>query len=1169
MRLKHIHLAGFKSFVDPVTIPARAALTGVVGPNGCGKSNVIDAVRWVLGESKARDLRGETLQDVIFSGSAGRKPAGRAVVELLFDNGDGRAPGPWAAYAELSVKRILTRSGESTYHINNVHVRRRDVTDLILGTGLGGDAYAIIEQGTISRLIEAKPDELRGHLEEAAGVSKYRERRRETENRLRDTRDNLDRIEDIRIELASQLDKLAAQAEVAQRFAGLNAEKDAGEARLAFLRRRDALAQEARLARDLQQAELDLEARVAEQRQAERQMEDERLRQQEGMGALDRRQAAYYAAGAEVTRQEQALRVQREERQRLENGRQQDGERLAQRLQARASLAAERTQMGEALTQARAGAEQRTAEAAALQARLPEAEQALQTAQAAQAQVQRVVSEHAQAEAVGRNALEQARRLLGQLEPRQQRLREELANIPQVSESELARLEEAHAAAQTRLGSLESALTAARSAAESAESEWHGRLEARNQDERNLHRCEAALDALKRVQAAQQADGDEPWLAERGLDGAGRLWQTLEVEAGWERALEAVLGPALAAFDREYRRDWLSALPAASFDWPFPGRPAPVGDRPAQIPGARPLRDCVRTRQPLFDGLLDEALWQVWAVPDLAQALAGREQLPPGARLVTPEGHQAQRHRLHLQGSAPEGEGSVLVRQREIGILETQRQEWQTALAAAEAALAEAEAARRAARQAVEAAQGQVREAQSQQHQAQIESMQLREKARQAGLRHERIARELTEVEAEIDTERRAAAAGEAHLARLGETLKAVRTEAETARLAMAERDVEVIRLRSAERAATQAAQQAAMELHSLETRLAALAEREVRDAEEITRIEARIAEAAQRLENLTDGSLQAALDAALGVRQAAEAELTLAREAVETAQAAVQAFDAARIAAERAQEPLRARIQTLALKRQEAALKAAQHGEALAGQDLEALAATLAKGSNESGLLAEIQAIAEAIAALGAVNLAALEELQAAQARKAYLDAQAADLEAAIATLTEAIERIDAESRASLKRVYERVSEEFRSLFVELFGGGEAQLVLTGDDILSAGLSIVAQPPGKKNTSIHLLSGGEKALTALSLVFALFRLNPAPFCLLDEVDAPLDDTNTERYTALVKKMSAETQFLFITHNRITMEMAEHLVGVTMPEPGVSRPVAVDVADALRLAEAA
>lgn len=1177
MRLKHIHLAGFKSFVDPVSIPAPTNLTGIVGPNGCGKSNVIDAVRWVLGESKARELRGETLQDVIFNGSAQRKPAARAVVELLFDNSDGRAPGQWASYAEISVKRVLTRNGDSSYFLNHVHVRRRDVTDLILGTGLGGDAYAIIEQGTISRLIEARPEEMRGHLEEAAGVSKYRERRRETEHRLRDTRENLERVEDIRGELRRQIERLTVQAEVARQYFDLQAQQQWRESQLALVRRRDTQAAQARILADQARARIDMEACAANIRQAERQAEAERQQQHEAVSQLNQIQAAYYAAGAEVTRLEQTLAHLREQRHRLETDRRHTEERQHALLAETATIGQEREATTRAVAEAEAESKVLEAAWADQQSALPEAESALQAARAAHAVSQRQLASLQQDEALARNQREQALRNLQQLALRMERLTQELGRLLPVDVGAIERLEAEQANAEAALNETDRDLLNARDGIEAAEQAWRTAHGAVTEAQRALHHCEAQLAAVQRLQ--QQSEQSEvqtaDWLAGHDLTACQRLWQVIEVEPRWEAAVEAVLGPRLETLAETLSRAWLTHLPSGRLDFPLAGAKAQVtGSLPA---GLTPLAGQVRCREPVLQTFLDAALAGVACAEDLATALAQHGDLPWAVSLVTPEGHRVSTHGVSLNALDPARHG-ILRRARELAELSADETRLRAVNASSQAALQGAEAERSRARIGLDAAQQAQRTAQTVAHKTQIHLLQAREAAQRSAARRTQIEHEQSEIAQQQADESARRTTAEAQLTDNRTGVQGLEAQLQEQRQALQRADTQLTAQRAAERAAQQAVQSGQMAMHTLTLRLERYTAEAGRKTDEASQLESHAARIHNELAELVEAPLSAALQTALDERQRAEALLVAAREALERSQQALRSHEQARIQAEQALEPLRARLQTLELKHQEAHLKEAQFAEQLAqhlqalsgpwaGFDETAIAATLVAEDKEARLAAEIGRLHSEIESLGAVNMVALVELDAASERLGYLDAQAADLEAAVATLEGAIARIDAESRTNLQAVYDRVSLEFKAFFQELFGGGEAQLVLTGEDILEAGLTIVAQPPGKKNSSIHLLSGGEKALTALSLVFALFRLNPAPFCLLDEVDAPLDDSNTERYCRLVQKMSAETQFLFITHNRLTMEMARHLVGVTMPEPGVSRPVAVDVEGALQLAD--
>jgi len=1186
LRLKHIHLAGFKSFVDPVSIPASTNLTGIVGPNGCGKSNVIDAVRWVLGESKARELRGETLQDVIFNGSTQRKPASRAVVELLFDNSDGRAPGAWAAYAEIAVKRVLTRKGDSGYFLNNLRVRRRDITDLILGTGLGGDAYAIIEQGTISRLIEARPEELRGHLEEAAGISKYRERRREAEGRLKDTRENLARVDDVRIELRAQIERLSAQAEVARRYFELQAEQHWRAVQRAFVQRREGEIKEARIAQDLAQTQIEIEASAAAMHQAHAEAEAEREHQQRRSGALNLAQAAYYETGAEVTRLEQVLTHLRAHAQRLGLALQKDQDRRQQLAAEGIDREQEQTSTQAALTEAEAHSVTLTAALQTQRAAVSAFDAAVSAARAAHAASQRQLAGHQQDTALARTQGEHAQRNLHALLQRRARLDQELAALPAPDAAEEARLEAAQTTAEAALAQAETTALTARQAFLQAETHWRSAHTDQVEAERAIHHCDAQHAALTRLQQqGEQAEAQTAaWLTRHALGAGPRLWQLITVEPRWETAVEAILGPRLEALAQPLASDWLDDLPTARLDFPLANGAADAAIDSIPLPAGIPrLIDRVRCTDAGLLNFVSAALAGVGGVEDLAAGLEQHGALAAGALLVTRDGHVLSAHGVALNVPDPARSG-ILRRVRELAELAVELARLRQGLVVATQTLQAAEAARSTTRKQHEAADAAVRTCQTQGHQVQLRVQQTRAASARSTARRAQIVTEQGEIAQQQQDEQTRLTAAESKQAEAHTAHTAQQATIHTQRQALQQAETQVVQGRAAEREAQQAVQQGQMHAHTLALRAQGLHAETQRRLGEAQQLEARIAEVqAEAAAMAPEAQTMIALDLALNARTRAEHALIAAREALETSGLALRNLEQARSRAEQTLEPLRARLQGLELKRQEVQIKTAAYAEqlqqqraaltgawatALATRGEAAIATSLTPDDLAPRLAETVMRLGREIEALGAVNMVALAELETAQTRIAYLDAQATDLETALATLEGAIARIDSESRVKLQAVYDRVSVEFKGFFNELFGGGEAQLVLTGEDILEAGLSIIAQPPGKKNSSIHLLSGGEKALTALSLVFALFRLNPAPFCLLDEVDAPLDDSNTERYCRLVQKMSAETQFLFITHNRLTMEMARHLIGVTMPEPGVSRPVMVDVEDALRMTEA-
>ncbi len=1129
MRLTQIKLSGFKSFVDPTSIHIPGQLVGVVGPNGCGKSNVIDAVRWVLGESRASALRGDSMQDVIFNGSGNRKALARAAVELIFDNALGRAAGQWSQYAEISVKRTLQRDGESSYYINGTHVRRRDITDMFLGTGLGPRAYAIIEQGMISRVIEAKPEELRVFLEEAAGISRYKERRRETENRLAGTRENLARVTDIRFELGAQLEKLEAQAAIAARYKEYHSDLQLKQHLLWYLRRRDAAAERDRHAQEVAKATNALEAETAQLRGIEARVEGARATHYAAGDALNAAQGTLYAANAEVARFESELRYAEETRSRLESQhterRAQLGSWREQRAQLTLSLHTWAVRSGEA--------KQRAADtAAALEnanARLPGAEQAFR---AAQERLEAARSALAQAES--RLQLEQANSAhleRGQqaLEQRRERLETELQAIavPEAgAPRNLDELQDALAAAEERRGAAAESLAAA---------------------QREHAAAEAQLATLRQIQAA--AEDNAPlaeWLQRHGLAQAARLWQKLRIDHGWEIAVESVLRERLHALELTDA----SRLAAALADRPpvkaslFGGEMRDHFAHAAPAAGL-PLTAKIHAADAAVSGALADWLAGVIAVEGTPERRM-REALPAGAVMVNREGHQFTRYTVSFHAPDPADEG-LLARQGEIEELEKRCGELAAKLKAAEAAS-----------QAIEDELAAL-------HDAQIEGL----KRSQAHERSSKLRAELDEVRAEAGRGEQAIAACRAAGAELEKAIDENRNAATGAREALAAADSALAAQRQAAQQAEREAQDALFGARECASKIAEI-DNGVRVVDQqIERAEAEVAKLTQELAADPIPGVRASLETAVEARLACEKKLAEARNAVEVASGALRELEEAKLQAESRAAPLRDRLGELRLKEQAAQINFDQFATQLreAGAD-EALLATEAEGApRASSLQGEITRISQAINELGAVNLAALEELSSSRERKNFLDAQSADLEEAVHTLEDAIRRIDRETRELLRETFETVNRHLGTLFPTLFGGGEAKLSMTGEEILDAGVQIMAQPPGKRNSSIHLMSGGEKALTAIALVFSLFQLNPAPFCLLDEVDAPLDDSNTLRFCDLVKRMSAQTQFLFISHNKISMEMAGQLIGVTMPESGVSRVVAVDIEEALRIRE--
>ena len=1174
MRLNSIKLAGFKSFAEPTHFQLPGQLVGVVGPNGCGKSNIMDAVRWVLGESKASELRGESMQDVIFNGTTSRKPASRSSVELVFDNHDHRAGGQWNQFTEIAVKRVLTRDGTSSYYINNQPVRRRDVQDVFLGTGLGPRAYAIIGQGTISRIIESRPEELRLFLEEAAGVSKYKERRRETENRLADTRENLTRVEDILRELNANLEKLEKQAEVAARYNALQADVTLKQHQLWFLKRADAEAEMARVRTEGLQAVNDLESRMADLRHVEADLESIRQAHYEAGDQVNQAQGRLYEATAEVAKLEAEIRYVVEGRQRVEQRLLQLAEQIQQWSARKEEAEAEAEHLAGAGENAEEQAELLAAQVEEQAMQLPDLEDALRQAQQrSEQQRSGVVQIQQQIQVLAaeqRSLGEQSR----QLDARHERLRSDRNALAAPDEARLANLRQ-----QLQEAEEGAELTAARQeelqdSVPQLDEERRQRQQTVNHEAARQADLSARLEALKALQEKLKVDGKlQPWLARHGLDGLQGLWSRIHIEPGWENALEAALRERLAALPvgrLDMVRGFLGAGGAdapparlAFYSAPATPQPEPTATQPR-------LSDLLRVDNGGLRAVLVDWLHGCFTAQTLDEALDRRAQLQPGQAIYVAAGHAVAGHSLSFFAQDSEQSG-LLARAQEIEHLEKELRAQQLIAEEARTALVRAEAAYADASQRLVAARREASEAQGRAHELQVQTLQLTQLAEQARARGAQISADLAEVEAQLSDLQERRVQSEARFEELDMQL----ADSQERHAQLGDRVIEAERrlneCREQQRSLERRVQEAQFSQRSLQARRAELARTMDTAATQARTLQDERQRAQDELGRLSDAAAQGGLQQALDLKLEREKLLGAQRSQYDELTARLRASDERRMQHERQLDPLRARITEFQLKEQAARLGLEQYSSLLADAqaDLEAVARSIEEGAvRAAGLSGEIDRLQREITALGAVNLAALEELTLARERKSFLDAQTEDLTLAMTTLEDAIKKIDGETRSLLQGTFDAVNGHFGRMFPELFGGGQARLIMTGDEILDSGVQVMAQPPGKKNQTIHLLSGGEKALTAIALVFAIFQLNPAPFCLLDEVDAPLDDANTERYAKLVSAMSRGTQFLFISHNKIAMEMAEQLIGVTMQEQGVSRIVAVDMQSALSMAEA-
>ncbi|QUE77848.1 chromosome segregation protein SMC [Stutzerimonas stutzeri] len=1162
MRLKSIKLAGFKSFVDPTTVSFPSNMAAVVGPNGCGKSNIIDAVRWVMGESSAKNLRGESMTDVIFNGSNTRKPVTQASIELIFDNSDGTLTGEYAAFAEISIRRRVTRDAQNTYFLNGVKCRRRDITDIFLGTGLGPRSYSIIEQGMISKLIEAKPEELRNFIEEAAGISKYKERRRETENRIRRTHENLARLTDLREELERQLERLHRQAQSAEKYQEYKAEERQLRAQLSALRWQALNAQVGQREQVIGGQEVSFEALNAEQRNADASIE--RLR--DGHHELSERfnlvQGRFYSVGGDIARVEQSIQHGQQRLRQL-----QDDLREAEqaRLETESHLGHDRTllaTLGEEL--AMLEPEQDIAGAAAEEAaaQLEEAETAMQAWQEQWERFNQQSTEPRRAAEVQQSRIQQLEQSLERLAERRRRLDEERASLAgDPEDAELSELSE-----QLALGELGlEELAMAQEQSDQQLEQLREQIQQANRDEQHaqgeLQRLNGRIASLEALQQAAMDPGKgvSEWLQEQGLDQRPRLADGLRVEPGWELAVETVLGADLHAVLLERFDD----LDMSGFEQ---GDLRLVSSQQAARSVSGSLLDKVTATSDLSPWL-----GCVRPVEDLDQALAAGASLADDESLISRDGYWVSRHFLRVR-RAGEAESGLLARSQELERLQAERDEGEAALDLLAEQLLQLREAQREWEERREQQRRQHQDLSRQQGELNARRSASRAKLEQLTLRRQRLDEELVEL-----SEQRALETGQLGEARLHlqDALDAMALVTEQREALLASRDgirEQLDRIR-------QEARQHKDHAHQLAVRIGSLRAQHDSTRQALERLEQQFERALERREqlslNLDEGQapleeLRMKLEELLERRMGVEDELKQARLALEDADRELREAEKRRTQAEQQAQLLRGQLeqqrmewQALTVRRK--ALQDQLHED---GFDLHGVIGTLPADANESEWEAELERLGARIQRLGPINLAAIDEYQQQSERKRYLDAQNDDLTEALDTLENVIRKIDKETRNRFKETFDQINSGLQALFPKVFGGGNAYLELTGEDLLDTGVAIMARPPGKKNSTIHLLSGGEKALTALALVFAIFQLNPAPFCMLDEVDAPLDDANVGRYARLVKEMSEKVQFIYITHNKIAMEMADQLMGVTMHEPGCSRLVAVDVEQAVALAEA-
>ncbi len=1167
MRLSKIKLAGFKSFVDPTTITFPSSLVGVVGPNGCGKSNVIDAVRWVMGESSASRLRGDSITDVIFNGSSSRKPIGAASVELLFDNTDTTLEGQYAKYAEIAIRREVTRDGISNYSLNGTKCRRKDITGVFLGTGLGPRSYSIIEQGMISRLIEAKPEEMRVFLEEAAGISKYKERRRETSNRIKHTKENLDRLLDVLEEIEKQIKHLDRQAKTAKRYGRYKDEERRTAAELLALRTRDLDDRADDAERHLSERKTRLEQAIAEQRKLEALIEEARVTQGDRSDAFNAVQGRFYKVGSEIARLEQSIEHAHELKERQIDD-------LEQAVQGAHEI--------------REHIDKDESDIAQLELTLnelvPGLEQARQSEKSSAESLQHAEEALSEWQQQSDDCTARSNEAQQQCNVEQTRSEQIESRIQSFSERR-AKLDEAKSGASAdELKSNFDELTALELRKRQARDEFDRHLvdiadkirKLREQDTKLTRLVDerravlqagqgkyASLDALQKAALGEGDEDIQEWLESTGLDKNRKVAQTLEVADGWDRAIETVLGGYLQAICvsditpvtgsiAKLRSGNITVLQEQSADPELfdvsdtlaakvTGAPKSVHHILSQVRVAESLNDALSIRETIGDDgsvITADGIWlgQQWLrVSRDKDAKAGVLSREHDMRRLKGEIREFQARfdsarRLLQDGrirlnQLEERRDTV---QRDAGSLLSEYSETKAALDAAKYRMDQANARQVA-----------IAEETSEVDNYQISAEeQLRESRRCYSQAEEALT--------EIETQREAL---EARRAELRRELQRVREQADEDRQTVQNITIQFESRRTSKESAAQ-------NLDRMQSQLEQFKSREIEIREQLEQRQAPMADnkkaLAEQLEN----------------RVTIEEELGAARQLVEQVETELRELDQSRMQVDQSVEEARSHVNEAEMGLREIRVRREGFAEQIAQTDFEY--DNLIDEMDESASLdlweEKLEKNRRRIDRLGPINLAAIDEFKEQSERKEYLDSQLEDLNNALATLEGAIRKIDKETRSRFRETYDNVNIGFQRLFPKLFGGGHAYLELTGDDLLSAGVTVMARPPGKRNSTIQLLSGGEKALAAVALVFAIFELNPAPFCLLDEVDAPLDDANVGRFCDIVQEMSEKVQFVFITHNKVTMELSRQLTGVTMEEPGVSRLVSVDLDEAVKMA---
>jgi len=1168
MRLSQIKISGFKSFVDPTKIQFTANLTGIVGPNGCGKSNVIDAVRWVMGESSAKHLRGESMDDVIFSGSSTRKQVGQATVELLFDNTQGKAQGEYAKFNEISVKRLVSRDGQSKYFLNNTRCRRRDIADLFLGTGLGPRSYAIIEQGMITRIIDAKPEELRVYFEEAAGISKYKERRRETATRMKHTRENLERLTDVRDEVEKNIKRLDRQAKTADKYKILKNQSRRINAELLILQREQYKKQFDHVHSVIQALEIKMQSGVAELRKTEAELEQLRQQLIEANEQHNAVQGNFYRIGSDISSKEQLLTHQKQQLALNQQAIQKSNDSLANKRHALHDDKMALKNLELKNEHIKPNIKQAIKQQEYLENALTESEHAMLTWQKEWDEFNKQFHDVQQAAQLENKSIEHIEKQLLQLNNRLNSFKVELKTLDaDVYNDEITSLEQHAEKAQLSINQHQKSIEAQQLTI-SQTRQWINDndtiLDAKRSEVQTLRGTFSSLQTLQDGILNQSSDSLNQWLKQHGLDSADRLTDVIKVSNGAEKAVEVVLNNLLGAYCTPSIHTYAASLKTIHDD-----NVILIDEKKSQHTSITVRKDWVLLTSQIQSEYDVTSLLGLVYLCDEDQLELRRQTLACYESLITPDGVWYGLNWMMQAGN--DANNGVIQRDKEISQIKLQLNEITQSALEVKSKLDADKQQLNATEKSLSQKQIEANQYQKQLSSTQQSLVQKKERQQQVISRQQRIENDMSSIRSEADylsadlkviTLKRndnlliinALNDKRDVISSKKDSLSSV---LQKARIDQKENSNELHRLKIQEQAN-------ASEIRNTTQNLERMQREESQLKQRLTDAQLSIGEADQPIHEL-EQSLQNLLT-----------EKNKQTEVLQQSQSLVSQLDGEQRYAEGQRvghnsviEQLRTETETERLQSQEIKVRIQTFDEQLQQTDFNVtdLQQELAENANISTHQHESEDLNRRINQLGQINLAAIEQFEEESERKKYLDEQDDDLNKSLLTLEQAIKKIDRETKDRFKELFDQVNERMKERFPKLFGGGEAHLELTENDLLTTGVVIMARPPGKRVNSLQLLSGGEKALTAVALIFAIFELNPSPFCMLDEVDAPLDDANVGRFCAMVKEMSEQVQFIFISHNKITMELADNLNGVTMHEPGISRLVTVNLEAASHLIE--